>query len=196
MARPNWDDYFMRLAYMAATRATCSRKHVGAIIVSPDMRVVATGYNGAPSGQPSCDEVGHEIYMEHCIRTIHSEANAISFAGHFASGCTIYCTCIPCYDCAKLIVNAGIAKVVYDEFYPSRYGKSDMVPTFLRAAGLEVVQYDTIMLAAFKKMLVDLEKLEDGVLATQLIEYGCGCTKPAPQAKMKCAEHGAPRVHE
>lgn len=186
----------MRLAYLAATRATCERKHVGAVIVSPDHRVVATGYNGAPSGAPSCDDVGHQIVDGHCVRTIHSEANAISYAGRFSIGCTIYGTASPCYDCAKLIVNAGISRVVYDDFYPSRYNLSDQVPQFLREAGLGVVQYDTVMLAAFKKKLKELEELENSALATTLVEYGCGCTAQGVQARVKCPDHGKERIHE
>ena len=188
MAKPSWCDYFMRLAYITASRATCDRKHVGAVIVSPGNRVVSMGYNGAPAGQPSCDEVGHEIVEGHCVRSIHSETNSIGYAGREAAGCTIFCTCIPCYDCSKLIAQVGIVRVVYDEFYPSRYGKSDQVPAFLRAAKVEVVQHDSIMLSAFKKKLEELEALEADVLATQLVEYVCGCTAPSP-APLLCPNH-------
>lgn len=194
--RPNWDEYFMRSAYLIATRATCNRKHVGALIVTPENRVVASGYNGSPAGTPSCDEVGHELVEGHCVRTIHAEANAIGFAGRMAQGCTLYATVIPCYDCCKAIVNVGIAKVVYDEFYPSRYGKSDMVPAFFKAAGVEMVQHDSVMLEAFKKKMKELEELEASVLSTMLVEYACGCSVPGAQAKMTCAEHGVRRVHE
>lgn len=196
MARPNWADYFMRSAYLIATRATCDRKHVGAVIVTQDNRVVASGYNGSPAGTPSCDEVGHELSAGHCVRTIHAEANAISFAGRTAQGCTLYTTVIPCYDCCKLVVNAGIQRVVYDEFYPSRYGKSDQVVDFFKAAGLEVVQHDSVMLEAFKKKLKELEELENSVLSTMLVEYACGCSVPAPKALLRCAEHGTKRVRE
>ncbi len=196
MARPNWTEYFMRAAYLIATRATCDRKHVGAVIVSVDNRVVASGYNGSPAGQPSCDDVGHELVDGHCVRTIHAEANAIGYAGRSAQGCTLFATIIPCYDCCKQIVNVGICRVVYDAFYPSRYGKSDMVPAFFKAAGVELVQYDSVMLEAYKKKMAELDDLEANVLSTVLVEYGCGCSSPALAAMLKCPTHGAKRVHE
>lgn len=161
MARPTWEIYFMQLAYLAATRASCSRKHVGAIIVDPYHRVVATGYNGAPAGLPSCDEVGHEMVEGHCVRTLHAESNAIDFAGRSALGCTIYVTVTPCYDCAKRMVNSGISKVVWDEFYASRYGKSNQVEEFLRSAGVEVEQWGDDRMSPFRGML---EALNDSQL--------------------------------
>ena len=157
MARPKWDVYMMRLAYLAATRATCDRKHVGAVIVSPDHRIVATGYNGAPSGMDSCDEVGHQMVENHCVRTLHAESNAIDFAGRGAQGCTLYVTVTPCWDCAKRIINAGIMRVVYDEHYESRYGKSTDVPDYLRAGGVEVLRMPEGMMKPF----VDMMKVVD-----------------------------------
>lgn len=143
----------MRVAYLAATRATCDRKHVGALIVDPYHRIVATGYNGAPSGMPSCDEVGHEINDNHCIRSLHAESNAIDFAGRMAMGCTLYVTVTPCYDCAKRIVNAGIAHVVWDEFYQSRYGKSAQVGEFLASAGIRTSQMGPDQMSGFRNFL-------------------------------------------
>lgn len=140
MARPDWDPYMMLFAYAAATRASCSRKHVGAVIASPRHRIVATGYNGAPTGQPSCDEIGHQMVEGHCVRTLHAESNVIDFAGDRALGCTLYVTVTPCWDCAKRIINAGIVRVVYDEHYESRYGKSQDVPACLASAGIEVAR--------------------------------------------------------
>lgn len=162
MARPKWDVYMMRVAYLAATRASCDRKHVGAVIVTPDHRIVATGYNGAPAGMESCDEVGHQLVDNHCVRTLHAESNAIDFAGRGAQGCTLYVTVTPCWDCAKRIINAGIMRVVFDEFYASRYGKSQDVPQYLRDAGIEVVQMPAGMMKPFVDMLkaVD-EQLKD-----------------------------------
>jgi dCMP deaminase len=150
MARPDWDTYMMMFAYVAATRATCARKHVGAVIASPDHRIVATGYNGAPSGQPSCDEIDHLMVEGHCVRTLHAESNAIDFAGGLARGCTLVVTVTPCWDCAKRIVNARIARVVYDEHYESRYGKSQDVPAYLSAAGIEVRRMPTGAMAAVR----------------------------------------------
>ncbi len=147
----------MRVAYLAATRATCDRKHVGALIVDPYHRIVSTGYNGAPSGMPSCDEVGHELSDNHCVRSLHAESNAIDFAGRLAMGCTFYVTVTPCYDCAKRIVNAGIAHVVWDEFYQSRYGKSAQVGEFLASAGIRTSQMDPDHMAAFRGFLKTLD---------------------------------------
>ncbi len=172
MARPTWNIYFMQLAYLAATRATCARKHVGAVIVDPYNRVVSTGYNGAPSGQPSCDEVGHEMVEGHCVRTLHAESNAIDFAGRGSLGCTIYVTITPCYDCAKRIVNAGIQRVVWDEFYASRYGKSTQVMDFLRDAGLEVESWGDDRMATFRGMLSALNDPTLVAQPTPVVEKG------------------------
>lgn len=121
--RPNFDDYFMSIAYLVSTRATCDRKKVGSVIVK-NRRIVSTGYNGAPAGMPDCSMVGHELRKidekDSCIRSLHSESNAIDFAGKECSGSILYTTVIPCYDCAKRIINAGISRVIYAEFYASR----------------------------------------------------------------------------
>jgi dCMP deaminase len=159
--RPDWDTYFMRLAYLAATRATCPRKHVGSIIVSHDHRTVGTGYNGAPAGVDSCDEVGCQMVENHCVRTLHAESNALDYAGRFAQGCTLYCTVTPCWDCAKRIVNAGVNRVVYDEHYESRYGKSMDVPDFLNESGIEVVRFAPERMKRFKILLDLLDKTVD-----------------------------------
>lgn len=137
MARPTWDTYFLRIAELVATRATCDRKHVGAVLVDKDHRIVATGFNGAPSGLPHCDDAGHELKeidgRESCVRTLHAESNALDYAGCRAKGCTLYVTVIPCYDCAKRIVNAGICRVVYGEYYESRNTK--LVANYLQTEG-------------------------------------------------------------
>lgn len=191
--RPDWDLYFMRMTYHAATRATCSRKHVGAVIVTPDHRVVSTGYNGSPSGTDSCDEIGHEMVEGHCVRTLHAESNALDFAGRFAMGCTLYVTVTPCYDCAKRIVNAQINRVVYDEFYASRYGKSSMVVDYLTAAGLTVEQYDSPGLSLFKTKIAEMQAIELELLQQTSVEFECGCSETGDKAMRVCATHGAPR---
>ena len=126
--RPGWDHYFLSLAHVVATRASCDRKHVGAIIVDQDHRIVATGYNGGAAGTPDCDQAGHLLKeidgRQSCIRTLHAESNALDYAGRDAKDCTIYVTVIPCYDCAKRLVNAGIRRVVYAEYYESRNTKA------------------------------------------------------------------------
>ncbi len=142
MSRPTWDDYFMRYAYLAATRATCPRKHVGAVIVDPEHRVVSTGYNGAPSDVEQCDTVGCQIVNGHCVRTLHAESNALDYAGTWRTrDCTLYVTITPCWDCAKRIVGGNFKRVVYGEHYESRYGKSTDVPHYLGENGIVVDRY-------------------------------------------------------
>lgn len=121
--KPSWDEYFLKLAEMVGTRATCDRGRVGCVIVR-DKRILATGYAGAPVGLPHCDDIGHELHTvehadgtksEHCIRTAHAEQNAIVHAarvGVSLLGGTLYCQMIPCYACAKMIINSGIERVV------------------------------------------------------------------------------------
>jgi dCMP deaminase len=141
--RPSWDSYFMTIAYDVATRATCDRKHVGAVIVR-SRQLLSTGYNGSPRGLPHCDDAGHEMRdmggRESCVRTVHAEANAIAQAARHGiriEGATLYTTASPCYDCAKLIINAGIEKVIYGEHYDSRYNMSeDPVVQLFHAAGV------------------------------------------------------------
>ena len=117
--RATWDEYFMRIAKEVATRATCDRKHVGAVLVR-DKSILATGYNGSIRGLPHCDEEGHMMQDGHCVRTIHAEANAIVQAarnGVRIDEATIYVTASPCWKCFQMIANAGIKKIVYGEFY-------------------------------------------------------------------------------
>lgn len=139
--RPDWDEYFLRIAANVATRATCDRKHVGAVIVR-NRNILSTGYNGAARGMPHCDDVGHEIVEGHCVRTVHAEANAIAQAARHGApieGATLYQTASPCYDCFKLIVNTGIKRVVYSGFYMSRYDASDRVLKLAKSAGVQIV---------------------------------------------------------
>lgn len=115
----NWDDYFMQIAEVVASRATCDRKHVGAVIVR-DRTILSTGYNGSIRGMPHCDEVGHMMEDGHCVATIHAEANAILQAaknGVSIDGSAIYITASPCWPCFKLIANAGLRRIVFGEFY-------------------------------------------------------------------------------
>jgi len=119
MARVSWDRYFMNLALQAATRSTCPRKSVGAVIVR-DKSILSTGYNGSIRGAPHCDEVGCLMENGHCVRTVHAEANAIVQAarnGVRLDGAEIYVTASPCFNCFKLIVNAGIRTIYFGEFY-------------------------------------------------------------------------------
>ena len=117
--RVDWHRYFMNIAGEVASRATCPRKHVGAVIVR-DKRLLSTGYNGSLRGLPHCDEVGCLMEDGHCIATVHAEANAILQAamnGVRIEGGEIYTTASPCWNCFKLVANAGLVAVYFGEFY-------------------------------------------------------------------------------
>ena len=138
--RPGWDEYFLEIASVVAKRSTCNRASVGAVLVR-DRFILATGYNGAAKGMPHCDDVGHEIVDGHCIRTVHAEVNSIIQAarlGKSTEGATLYLTISPCYDCFKMIVNAGIRKVVYKNFYQRRYDASARVLKLAKGAGVSI----------------------------------------------------------
>ena len=138
--RPSWDEYFLRIAEIIGSRSTCDRAHVGSVITKNNV-ILSTGYNGAPRGLPHCDDVGHEIVDGHCIRTVHAEANSIAQAarnGASIEGATIYLTISPCYDCFKMMVNAGVKRVVYGRFYSSRYGLSKAVLTLAKKTGVKI----------------------------------------------------------
>ncbi len=145
--RPSWDEYFMRLAYLVSTRATCTRRKVGAVIVK-DKRVLATGYNGPPKGLAHCDISGcireelnvpsgqrHEL-----CRGLHAEQNAIIQAavhGVSIKGATIYVTNHPCVVCSKMIINAEMAEIVYAEGYPD-----ELAEFILLESGIKVRKYE------------------------------------------------------
>jgi dCMP deaminase len=117
--RADWDTYFMEISRVVASRSTCDRKHVGALLVR-DRMILSTGYNGSIRGMPHCDDVGHLMEGGHCVATIHAEANSILQAarnGVRIDGADLYTTASPCWPCFKLVANAGIQRVVYAEFY-------------------------------------------------------------------------------
>jgi dCMP deaminase len=117
--RASWDEYFMSIAQVVATRSTCQRKYVGAVIVR-NRTILSTGYNGSIRGMPHCSDVGHMMEDGHCVATIHAEANAIIQAarnGVSIEGAIVYVTASPCWNCFKQIANAGITRVCFGEFY-------------------------------------------------------------------------------
>ncbi len=117
--RLSWDDYFMKIAKQVASRSTCDRKLVGAVIVR-NRTILSTGYNGSIRGMPHCDESGHMIENGHCVATIHAETNAVLQAarnGVMIDGADIYTTASPCWQCFKMLANAGIKRIFYGEFY-------------------------------------------------------------------------------
>ena len=109
----------MNIAKEVATRSTCDRKHVGALIVR-DKTILSTGYNGSIRGMPHCNDVGHMMEDGHCVATIHAETNAILQAaknGVMIDKAEVYITASPCWPCFKMLANAGIKKIYYGEFY-------------------------------------------------------------------------------
>ncbi|MBI5354145.1 MAG: cytidine/deoxycytidylate deaminase family protein [Chloroflexi bacterium] len=136
--RPDWDSYFMKIAYAVSERSTCDRAFVGCVIVF-EKRILTTGFNGSPAGQAHCDEVGHLMVDGHCVRTIHAETNAIIQAalhGVSTKGSTCYVTHLPCINCTKVLINAGITRIVYS----TAYRTDENAVSFLNAANIEVVQ--------------------------------------------------------
>jgi dCMP deaminase len=128
--RPSWNEYFMKIAELLATRSTCIRRHVGAVIVK-DKRILATGYNGVPSGIPHCIDVGclrEKLKIpsgerQEICRGLHAEQNAIIQAARFGisiKDSIIYSTHQPCITCAKMIINAGINEVIFSGDYPDK----------------------------------------------------------------------------
>ncbi len=133
MKRPTWDEYFMKITHLVSERSTCVRRKVGAVIVK-DKRIISTGYNGAPRGLAHCLEIGcmreqmeipsgerHEM-----CRGAHAEQNAIiqaASSGISMEGATMYCTTAPCSTCAKMIINAGIERLVLGGRYPDKLGE-------------------------------------------------------------------------
>ena len=146
--RPSWDEYFMDMAVLTAKRSTCLRRQVGAVIVK-DKHIIATGYNGAPRGVPHCDEKGGCLRQQlnvpsgerhELCRALHAEQNAIIQAatlGQSIEGGPIYVTNQPCVICAKMIINAGIRRIVVKEGYPD-----ELAVERLREAGLSIVMLE------------------------------------------------------
>ena len=147
--RPSWDEYFLfRILPEVATRSTCLRRQVGAI-VTVNNRIVATGYNGAPSGVRSCDEIGYcnkdrmglpsGTGHEQCLAS-HSEQNCINSAarsGVSIDGGTMYVNVRPCVHCAKSIINSGIRRIIYQKDYPD-----ELSLRLLSEAGIQLIRLD------------------------------------------------------
>ena len=134
--RPDWDSYFMKIAFAVSERSTCDRAFIGCVLVL-EKRILTTGFNGSPTGQPHCDDVGHLMVEGHCVRTIHAETNAIIQAarhGGSTRGCTCYVSHFPCINCAKVLVNAGITRLVYCQ----DYRVEEIALQFLRDAKVEI----------------------------------------------------------
>ncbi len=143
--RPGWDEYFMEVARTVATRATCPRASVGAVIVRGH-RILTTGYNGAPRGVAHCSDIGCEMIGGHCVRSTHAEANAVvqgALHGVGLDAATAYCTHQPCVNCAKLLISAGITRIVYEAAYADTFGQA-----LLAEAGVALVHFASLERAA------------------------------------------------
>ena len=150
--RPNWDEYFCEIMEAVGRRATCDRGKSGCVIVK-DKRIISTGYVGAPSGCKHCDDFGHEMHAvidedgvqsKHCVRTTHAEQNAIVQAAKFGistDGATMYCNMTPCYVCAKMIISAGIKRVVAKKDYHAGTRSKEV----FKEAGIEFVLLNEAM---------------------------------------------------
>jgi dCMP deaminase len=146
--RASWQEYFMNIAKEVATRSTCDRKAVGAVIVR-DKTILSTGYNGSVRGLPHCDEEGHMMENNHCVRTIHAEANAIVQAaknGVSIDNGEIYITASPCWNCFKMIANSGIKKIYYGEFY-----RDERILSTAKRIDIELVSMEAMMKKKGKK---------------------------------------------
>lgn len=177
MNRPSMDLYFMRIASVAASRATCPRKQVGAVIVR-ERRVLSTGYNGSIAGQPHCTEIGCMMVDNHCERTIHSEANALVQAarnGVNIDGATIYVTASPCFNCFKLIAGAGLKRIVFGELY-----RDDRIRQFAKECGIDLTD-----------MTVPSRCSECGPCGTEKI--GCPCDGSMDDGCFHCSPDIHPR---
>ena len=111
--RPSWDEYFIKIAEVVATRSHDAQTQTGCVIVGADKRIVSTGYNGFPPGFP--DDKLPNIRPDKYFYMVHAEANAIATTTTNLKGCTLYCTLAPCVDCAKLLLTAGIVRIVCKE---------------------------------------------------------------------------------
>jgi dCMP deaminase len=132
----------MQIARTVATRATCPRAAVGCVIVR-DHRILTTGYNGAPRGVAHCTEVGCILRDDHCVRATHAEANAViqgALHGIALQGAMAYCTHQPCVGCSKLLISAGIAKIVYQDHYPD-----PVALALLSEAGVTLAPFDALV---------------------------------------------------
>ncbi len=147
--RPSWDEYFLELADMVASRSTCLRRHVGAVLVRKD-RIIATGYNGAPRGLGHCLDMGcmreqmgiPSGHRYELCRGVHAEQNAIINAAYYGvstQDTVLYCTNQPCIICARMLINAGVIRVVHRGNFDD-----DLALQFMREAGIETVEIPSL----------------------------------------------------
>lgn len=171
--RPSWDEYFMNITEIVGSRGTCDRGRAGCVITK-SKRIISTGYVGSPTGIAHCDDIGHEMHTvlhedghetRHCIRTAHAEQNAIATAARFGTsleGSTLYCKMTPCYVCAKMIINAGIKRVVCAQDYHASVRSKEI----FAEAGIKfnllsqkLTTYDDMGISTKKESQNEIEKI-------------------------------------
>lgn len=211
MTRPKWDEYFMIIADAVSLRMSCDRARIGAVIVSADRHILSTGYGGAPSGMPSCDEVGHDLVeingRQSCVRTVHAEKNAIIYAARHGvriDGATVYTTASTCMDCAMACIQAGIKRVVYAAEYTSARSGGKDVLAMLRAAGVTtqhqpLAQRISMSLMSVEQLTGYITQLlrwratdEDRVRGYVAFNDGVCWDVPKPAATLDAADEPAP----
>lgn len=149
--RQAWEEYFMSIAHLVSRRSTCLRRQVGAVAVSPDNRILGTGYNGNLPGAPHCLDLGclrQELGVpsgqrQEICRAQHAEANICNFAarhGVALEGATMYVTTQPCSTCVKAMVTSGIKRVIYDQGYPDEFSS-----LLAQEAGMKLISYEELM---------------------------------------------------
>lgn len=141
--RPDRDTVLLNIAHLMSKRSTCTRRQVGAL-AEKDGRVLVTGYNGAPSRLPHCSDRGSCRLNDNggCLDAVHAEANIVAFAAKYGislQGATVYVTCAPCVECAKLLINAGIKEVVYEEEYRDSRGIELLVQAGVKIRKCKVI---------------------------------------------------------
>lgn len=143
--RPTWPDYFMTLAHATAARMSCDRARVGAVLVDSHSQIISTGYGGAPRGVATCLEAGHLLEHDHCVRTVHAEHNCILQAarrGVATDGSTIYTTHYPCFDCCKVLIQAGVHDIVYEIPYRRDDMRNQRALQWLQEVGIRIISID------------------------------------------------------
>ena len=144
--RPQWDEYFLKLAMLASERSTCPRMHCGCVLVK-DKNVIATGYNGSIPGDEHCEDIGCLIVDNHCVRTVHAEMNALIQAarrGHAVEGAAAYVTNMSCTTCAKALITAGVKRIVIiSDFHDT------LAAEFFRKANVKVEKHPVPSLEIF-----------------------------------------------
>lgn len=156
--RPAWDEYFLKLAMLVSERATCPRMHCGCVLVR-EKRILSTGYNGSIPGEEHCEDVGCQIVDNHCVRTTHAEMNALlqcSVHGISTRGASAYVTNMPCTNCAKALIAAGIVEVVIFSDYHDTLAEDFFIRAGVKLRRLSMpgteINYDLGKFSSAKKI--------------------------------------------